>query len=144
MHNGRNISEFSCKEIWTCGSKYLQYIQMKQYTLQPSMIRKSLRNTTHVIKLAKSSTPRSSVGVAVTVVASLMVLGSVTPNIIQQTVWGQVGPTESEQDYVSSSQRGVPLLGRAPGRTFRPRGPHPANFDATPCPGGVPASQSTG
>ena len=80
---------------------------MKQYTLQPSMIRKSLRNTTHVIKLAKSSTPRSSVGVAVTVVASLMVLGSVTPNIIQQTVWGQVGPTESEQDYVSSSQRGA-------------------------------------
>jgi hypothetical protein len=80
---------------------------MKQYTLQTSKIRKSLTKTTHVIKPAISSTPRSSIGIAVTVVASLMILGSVTPNIIQQIVWGQVGPTQSERDYVSSSQRGV-------------------------------------
>jgi hypothetical protein len=70
------------------------------------MIMKSLRDKTHVINMAISPTPRSSVAIAVTIV-TLMILGPITPNIIQQTVWAQVGPTQSEQEYVSSSQRGA-------------------------------------
>lgn len=71
------------------------------------MIMKSLRDKTHVINMAISSTPRSSVAIAVTIV-TLMILGPIAPNIIQQTtVWAQVGPTQSEQEYVSSSQRGA-------------------------------------
>ena len=70
------------------------------------MIMKSLRDKTHVINMAISPTPRSSVAIAVTIV-TLMILGPIAPNIIQQTVWAQVGPTQSEQEYTSSSQRGA-------------------------------------
>lgn len=71
------------------------------------MIMKSLRDKTHVINMAISSTPRSSVAIAVTIV-TLIILGQIAPNIIPQTtVWAQVGPTQSEQEYVSSSQRGA-------------------------------------
>lgn len=71
------------------------------------MIMKSLRDKTHVINMAISPAPRSSVAIAVTIV-TLMILGPIAPNIIQQTtVWAQVGPTQSEQEYVSSSQRGA-------------------------------------
>jgi hypothetical protein len=71
------------------------------------MIMKSLRDKTHVINMAISPARRSSVAIAVTIV-TLMILGPIAPNIIQQTtVWAQVGPTQSEQEYVSSSQRGA-------------------------------------
>lgn len=71
------------------------------------MIMKSLRDKTHAINMAISPAPRSSVAIAVTIV-TLMILGPIAPNIIQQTtVWAQVGPTQSEQEYVSSSQRGA-------------------------------------
>lgn len=70
------------------------------------MIMKSLRDKTHVINMAISPTPRSSVAIAVTIV-TLMILGPIAPNISQQTVWAQVGPTQSEDEYVSSSQRGA-------------------------------------
>jgi hypothetical protein len=68
------------------------------------MIMKSLRDKTHVINMVISPTPRSSVAIAVTIV-TLMILGPIAPNISQQTVWAQVGPTQSEDEYVSSSQR---------------------------------------
>ena len=67
---------------------------------------KSLRDKTHVINMVISPTPRSSVAIAVTIV-TLMILGPIAPNISQQTVWAQVGPTQSEDEYVSSSQRGA-------------------------------------
>lgn len=70
------------------------------------MIMKSLRDKTHVINMVISLTPRSSVAIAVTIV-TLMILGPIAPNISQQTVWAQVGPTQSEDEYVSSSQRGA-------------------------------------
>lgn len=71
------------------------------------MIMKSLRDKTHVINMAISPARRSSVAIAVTIV-TLMILGPIAPNMIQQTtVWAQVGPTQSEQEYVSSSQRGA-------------------------------------
>lgn len=70
------------------------------------MIMKSLRDKTHVINMVISPTPRSSVAIAVTIV-TLMILGPIAPNISQQTVWAQVGPTQSEDEYVSSSQRGA-------------------------------------
>ena len=70
------------------------------------MIMKSLRDKTHVINMVISPTPRSSVAIAVAIV-TLMILGPIAPNISQQTVWAQVGPTQSEDEYVSSSQRGA-------------------------------------
>lgn len=70
------------------------------------MIMKSLRDKTHVINMVISPTPRSSVVIAITIV-TLMILGPIAPNISQQTVWAQVGPTQSEDEYVSSSQRGA-------------------------------------
>ena len=70
------------------------------------MIMKSLRDKTHVINMVISPTPRSSVAIAITIV-TLMILGPIAPNISQQTVWAQVGPTQSEDEYVSSSQRGA-------------------------------------
>ncbi|HZA42335.1 MAG TPA: hypothetical protein VE504_01035 [Nitrososphaeraceae archaeon] len=74
--------------------------------MQTSMIMKSLRDKTHVINMVISPTPRSSVVIAITIV-TLMILGPIAPNISQQTVWAQVGPTQSEDEYVSSSQRGA-------------------------------------
>jgi hypothetical protein len=70
------------------------------------MILKSLRDKTYVINMVISPTPRSSVAIAVAIV-TLMILGPIAPNISQQTVWAQVGPTQSEDEYVSSSQRGA-------------------------------------
>ena len=65
-----------------------------------------LRTTAHTIKTKIQSSHKTSSAPAVTIVA-LMVLGSTVPYMIQQTVAGQVGPpqSEQEQEYVSSSQR---------------------------------------
>lgn len=67
-----------------------------------------LKTTTHAIMttIAPSSSHKSSVAIAVTIVA-LMIIGPVAPGIIQHTVAGQVDPTQpvQEREYVSSSQR---------------------------------------
>ena len=70
------------------------------------MIIKSLRTTSHAITTTIASSHKSSVAIAITIVA-LMIVGSTAPNMIQQKVAGQVDPTQPEQEreYVSSSQR---------------------------------------
>ena len=69
---------------------------------------KSLRTTplTFNTTMASSQSLRSCVAIAVTLVA-LMILGPTSPDIIQQTVAGQVHSTQTEQErgYVTSSQR---------------------------------------
>ena len=70
------------------------------------MIIKSLRTTSHAITTTIASSHKSSVAIAMTIVA-LMIVGPTAPNMIQQKVAGQVDPTQPEQEreYVSSSQR---------------------------------------
>jgi hypothetical protein len=74
--------------------------------LQRSLITKSLRTTSHTIRTTIASSPRTSIAVAVTIVA-LMILGSSALGMIQQTVAGQVDTIQPEQEkeYVSSSER---------------------------------------
>ena len=74
--------------------------------MQRSLITKSLRTTPHTIRTTISSSPRTSIAVAVTIVA-LMILGSSAFSMIQQTVAGQVDTIlpEQEKEYVSSSER---------------------------------------
>jgi hypothetical protein len=74
--------------------------------LQRSLITKSLRTTPHTIRTTIASSPRTSIAVAVTIVA-LMILGSSALSMIQQTVAGQVDTIQPEQEkeYVSSSDR---------------------------------------
>jgi hypothetical protein len=74
--------------------------------LQRSLITKSLRTTPHTIRTTIASSPRTSIAVAVTIVA-LMILGSSALSMIQQTVAGQVDTIQPEQEkeYVSSSER---------------------------------------
>ena len=74
--------------------------------MQRSIIIKSLRTTPHAIKTTIATSPRGSVVIAVTVVV-LLFLGSTAPSIIQQSVAGQVAPTQpvQERGYVSSSER---------------------------------------
>jgi hypothetical protein len=70
------------------------------------MIIKSLRTTSHAITTTIASSHKSSVAIAITIVA-LMIVGPTAPSMIQQKVAGQVDPTQPEQEreYVSSSQR---------------------------------------
>lgn len=79
---------------------------IKQYTLQTSIIIKSLRTTPHTIKTTIASSHKASVAIAITVVA-LMILSHTAPSMIQQTVAGQAATTqlEQEREYVSSSER---------------------------------------
>jgi hypothetical protein len=74
--------------------------------LQRSLITKSLRTIPHTIRTTIASSPRTSIAVAVTIVA-LMILGSSALSMIQQTVAGQVDTIQPEQEkeYVSSSER---------------------------------------
>lgn len=74
--------------------------------MQRSLITKSLRTTPHTIRTTIASSPRTSIAVAVTIVA-LMILGSSALSMIQQTVAGQVDTIQPEQEkeYVSSSDR---------------------------------------
>jgi hypothetical protein len=74
--------------------------------LQRSLITKSLRTTPHTIRTTIASSPRTSIAVAVMIVA-LMILGSSALSMIQQTVAGQVDTIQPEQEkeYVSSSER---------------------------------------
>jgi hypothetical protein len=74
--------------------------------LQRSLITKSLRTTPHTIRTTIASSPRTSIAVAVTIVA-LTILGSSALSLIQQTVAGQVDTIQPEQEkeYVSSSER---------------------------------------
>jgi hypothetical protein len=74
--------------------------------LQRSLITKSLRTTPHTIRTTIASSPRTSIAVAVTIVA-LMILGSSALGMIQQKVAGQVDTIQPEQEkeYVSSSER---------------------------------------
>lgn len=74
--------------------------------MQRSLITKSLRTTSHTIRTTIASSPRTSIAVAVTIVA-LMILGSSALGMIQQTVAGQVDTIQPEQEkeYVSSSER---------------------------------------
>lgn len=74
--------------------------------MQRSLITKSLRTTPHTIRTTIASSPRTSIAVAVTIVA-LMILGSSALSMIQQTVAGQVDTIQPEQEkeYVSSSER---------------------------------------
>jgi hypothetical protein len=74
--------------------------------LQRSLITKSLRTTPHTIRTTIASSPRTSIAVAVTIVA-LMILGSSALSLIQHTVAGQVDTIQPEQEkeYVSSSER---------------------------------------
>ena len=74
--------------------------------MQRSLITKSLRTTPHTIRTTLASSPRTSIAVAVTIVA-LMILGSSALSLIQQTVAGQVDTIQPEQEkeYVSSSER---------------------------------------
>ncbi|MGB7883827.1 MAG: hypothetical protein WBL44_13950 [Nitrososphaeraceae archaeon] len=74
--------------------------------MQRSLITKSPRTTPHRIRTTISSSPRTSIAVAVTIVA-LMILGSSALSMIQQTVAGQVDTIQPEQEkeYVSSSER---------------------------------------
>lgn len=74
--------------------------------MQRSLITKSLRTTPHTIRTTIASSPRTSIAVAVTIVA-LMILGSSALSMIQQTVAGQVDTIqpELEKEYVSSSER---------------------------------------
>lgn len=74
--------------------------------MQRSLITKSQRTTPHTIRTTISSSPRTSIAVAVTIVA-LMILGSSALSMIQQTVAGQVDTIQPEQEneYVSSSER---------------------------------------
>ena len=74
--------------------------------MQRSLITKSLRTTPHTIRTTIASSPRTSIAVAVMIVA-LMILGSSALGMIQQTVAGQVDTIQSEQEkeYVSSSER---------------------------------------
>lgn len=74
--------------------------------MQRSLITKSLRTTPHTIRTTIASSPRTSIAVAVTIVA-LMILGSSALSLIQQTVAGQVDTIQPEQEkeYVSSSER---------------------------------------
>jgi hypothetical protein len=74
--------------------------------LQRSLITKSLRTTPHTIRTTITSSPRTSIAVAVTIVA-LTILGSSALSLIQQTVAGQVDTIQPEQEkeYVSSSER---------------------------------------
>jgi hypothetical protein len=74
--------------------------------LQRSLITKSLRTTSHTIRTTIASSPRTSIAVAVTIVA-LMILGSSALSMIQQTVAGQVDTIQPEQEkeYMSSSER---------------------------------------
>lgn len=74
--------------------------------MQRSLITKSLRTTPHTIRTTIASSPRTSIAVAVTIVA-LMILGSSALGMIQQTVAGQVDTIQPEQEkeYVSSSER---------------------------------------
>ena len=70
------------------------------------MIIKSLKTTPDAIKRTIASSNRTSVAIAVTIVA-LMILGPTVPSMNQQIVIGQADPTQidEEQEYVSSSQR---------------------------------------
>ena len=74
--------------------------------MQRSLITKSLRTTPHTIRTTIASSPRTSIAVAVTIVA-LMILGSSALSMIQQAVAGQVDTIqpEQEEEYVSSSER---------------------------------------
>lgn len=74
--------------------------------MQRSLITKSLRTTPRTIRTTIASSPRTSIAVAVTIVA-LMILGSSALSMIQQTVAGQVDTIQPEQEkeYVSSSER---------------------------------------
>lgn len=72
--------------------------------MQRSLITKSLRTTPHTIRTTIASSPRTSIAVAVTIVA-LMILGSSALSMIQQTVAGQVDTIQPEQEYTSSSER---------------------------------------
>ncbi|MGH9911298.1 MAG: hypothetical protein ACRD4W_02535 [Nitrososphaeraceae archaeon] len=74
--------------------------------MQRSLITKSLRTTPHTIRTTIASSPRTSIAVAVTILA-LMILGSSALSMIQQTVAGQVDTIQPEQEkeYVSSSER---------------------------------------
>lgn len=74
--------------------------------MQRSLITKSLRTTPHTIRTTIASSPRTSISVAVTIVA-LMILGSSALSMIQQAVAGQVDTIQPEQEneYVSSSER---------------------------------------
>lgn len=74
--------------------------------MQRSLITKSLRTTPHTIRTTIASSPRTSIAVAVTIVA-LMILGSSPLSMIQQTIAGQVDTIQPEQEkeYVSSSDR---------------------------------------
>lgn len=74
--------------------------------MQRSLITKSLRTTPHTIRTTIASSPRTSIAVAVTIVA-LTILGSSALSLIQQTVAGQVDTIQPEQEkeYVSSSER---------------------------------------
>lgn len=74
--------------------------------MQRSLITKSLRTTPHTIRTTIASSPRTSIAVAVTIVA-LMILGSSALSMIQQTVAGQVDTIQPEQEkeYLSSSER---------------------------------------
>jgi hypothetical protein len=71
-----------------------------------SMIIESLRLKPNAIKRSIASSCRASIAIAVTIVA-LMIFGPTVPSMNQQTVAGQVDPTQQdqEQEYVSSSQR---------------------------------------
>lgn len=74
--------------------------------MQRSLITKSLRTTPHTIRTTIASSPRTSIAVAVTIVA-LMILGTSALSMIQHTVAGQVDAIQPEQEkeYVSSSER---------------------------------------
>ena len=74
--------------------------------MQRSLITKSLRTTPRTIRTTIASSPRTSIAVAVMIVA-LMILGSSALSMIQQTVAGQVDTIQPEQEkeYVSSSER---------------------------------------
>ncbi|MGH9976642.1 MAG: hypothetical protein ACRD8Z_12540 [Nitrososphaeraceae archaeon] len=75
--------------------------------MQTSMIMKSLRTTPNAIRTTLTSSHKSTVAVIAISVIALMMVGHTAPSMIQQTVIGQVDPTQPEQEgeYMSSSQR---------------------------------------
>lgn len=71
------------------------------------MIMKSLRTTPNAVRTTFTSSHKPTVAAITLSIIAMMMVVHTAPSMIQQTVIGQVNPTqpEQEQEYMSSSQR---------------------------------------
>jgi hypothetical protein len=71
------------------------------------MIMKSLRTTPNAVRITFTSSHKSTVAAIAISIIAIMIVIHTAPSLIQQTVIGQVDPTQPEQEreYMSSSQR---------------------------------------